>query len=134
MPAVCWAAWQYEGSGAGRCGCQFAPTYPYAIAPRFGAAYQIDSKTVFRAGWGISYGPLVPLLTDPSSSSTGFNTVTIPSPGNGVGAGFLSQPLVFNQTALYGATYDPGLNVVPGGGIQGAPAQWWIETADGLRA
>ncbi len=112
----------YEGSGAGRCSCQFAATYPYAVAPRFGAAYQIDSKTVLRAGWGISYGPLVPLLTDPSASSTGFNTVTVPSPGNGVGAGFLSQPLVFNQAALYGAAYDPGLNVVPGGGIQSAPA------------
>ena len=112
----------YEGSGPGRCNCQFAATYPFAIAPRFGAAYQIDSKTVFRAGWGISYGPLVNLLTDPSSASTGFNTVTIASPGNGVGAGFLSQPLGFSQTALYAATYDPGLNVVPGGGIQSAPA------------
>jgi len=112
----------YEGSGTGRCNCQFAPYYPYAIAPRFGAAYQLNAKTVIRGGWGLSYGPLVPLLTDPSSSSMGFNSVTIPSPGNGVGAGFLSQPLVFNQTALWGAAYDPGLNVVPGGGIQGAPA------------
>ena len=97
----------------------FAKYYPFAIAPRLGVAYQIDSKTVFRAGWGLSYGPLVNLLTDPSASSMGFNTVTVPSPGNGVGAGFLSQPLVFNPTALYGAAYDPGLNVVPGGGIQG---------------
>jgi hypothetical protein len=112
----------YEGSGSGRCNCQFAATYPYAVAPRLGAAYQFNSKTVFRGGWGFSYGPLVPLLTDPSAASTGFNTVTIASPGNGVGAGFLSQPLVFNPTALYGAAYDPGLNVVPGGGIQAAPS------------
>jgi hypothetical protein len=112
----------YEGSGTGRCNCQFAATYPYAIAPRFGAAYQLNPKTVIRAGWGVSYGPLVNLLTDPSAASTGFNTVTVPSPGNGVGAGFLSQPLNINQTALYGASYDPGLNVVPNGGIQAAPA------------
>jgi hypothetical protein len=112
----------YEGSGPGRCNCQFAPIYPFAVAPRFGAAYQLDSKTVFRGGWGFSYGPLVNLLTDPSAASTGFNTVTVASPGNGVGAGFLSQPLNFNQTALYAATYDPGLNVVPNGGIQAAPA------------
>ncbi len=112
----------YEGQGPGRCNCQFASEYPYAIAPRIGAAYQINSKTVIRGGWGFSYGPLVPLLTDPSASSMGFNTVTIPAPGNGVGAGVLSQPLVFNQTALFGAAYDPGLNVVPGGGIQAAPA------------
>ena len=84
----------YAGSGPGRCNCQFAPYYPYAVAPRLGGAYQINAKTVIRGGWGFSYGPLVALLTDPSASGTGFNTVTIPSPGNGVGAGFLSQPLV----------------------------------------
>ncbi len=112
----------YEGKGPGRCNCQLAKYYPFAFAPRLGVAYQIDSKTVFRAGWGFSYGPLVNLLTDPSASGMGFNTVTIPSPGNGVGAGFLSQPLGFNPAALYGATYDPGLNVVPGGGIQNSIA------------
>ena len=52
----------------------------------------------------------------------GFNSVTIPSPGNGVAAGIMSKPLVFDQNALFGAPYDPGLNVVAGGGIQGAPA------------
>ena len=52
----------------------------------------------------------------------GFNSVTIPSPGNNVAAGMMSKPLVFDQNALFGAPYDPGLNVVAGGGIQGAPA------------
>jgi hypothetical protein len=37
-------------------GRNFANNYPYAIGPRLGAAYQITPKTVFRAGWGISYG------------------------------------------------------------------------------
>jgi hypothetical protein len=112
----------YAGNGAGRCNCTFAPTYPYAIAPRLGVAYQIDSKTVFRGGFGVSYTPLAALLTDPSASGMGFNSVTIPSPGNNVAAGSLAQPLVFDQRALFGAPYDPGLNVVAGGGIQGAPA------------
>ncbi len=41
---------------ANTCGCQFyQPSYPYAIGPRLGIAYQIDSKTVFRGGWGIQY-------------------------------------------------------------------------------
>ncbi|MBV8845038.1 MAG: carboxypeptidase regulatory-like domain-containing protein, partial [Bryobacterales bacterium] len=41
---------------AGTCNCDFyKPTYPYAIGPRIGVAYQIDPKTVFRGGWGISY-------------------------------------------------------------------------------
>jgi hypothetical protein len=112
----------YAGSGTGRCNCQFASAYPYAIAPRLGVAYQFDAKTVFRGGWGLSYGSLAPTASQPSTSGLGFNTVTVPGPGNGVPAGILSQPLSFNQTALYGATYDPGLFVVPGTAVQGAPA------------
>jgi hypothetical protein len=46
----------YEGSGTGRCNCDFAKVYPFAFGPRFGLAYQITPKTVLRAGIGISYG------------------------------------------------------------------------------
>ncbi len=38
----------------------FASVYPYAIGPRLGVAYQITPKTVFRGGWGISYGQTAP--------------------------------------------------------------------------
>ena len=48
---------KYEGYGQGRCNCAFTSIYPFAISPRLSIAYQIDAKTVFRAGWGISYGP-----------------------------------------------------------------------------
>jgi hypothetical protein len=34
---------------------QFNQNYPFAFGPRIGGAYQIDSKTVFRAGGGIAY-------------------------------------------------------------------------------
>jgi hypothetical protein len=34
---------------------QFNNNYPWALGPRIGAAYQINDKTVFRAGGGISY-------------------------------------------------------------------------------
>jgi hypothetical protein len=37
------------------CGCRFAKNYPWAYGPRFGLAYQINSKTVLRIGGGISY-------------------------------------------------------------------------------
>ena len=37
------------------CNCNFASNYPYAIGPRIGVAYQIDSKTVLRSGFGIVY-------------------------------------------------------------------------------
>jgi len=46
----------YEGDGGGRCNCRFQNNYPYAIGPRIGVAYQINSKTVFRAGSALSYG------------------------------------------------------------------------------
>jgi hypothetical protein len=37
------------------CNCRFGQNYPYAFGPRLGAAYQINSKTVLRAGGGIAY-------------------------------------------------------------------------------
>jgi len=41
---------------ANTCGCPFyQSSYPYAIGPRIGAAYQIDPKTVLRGGWGVVY-------------------------------------------------------------------------------
>lgn len=45
----------YEGSGPFRCNCSFAQNYPYAYGPRLGAAYQINDKTVLRAGIGWTY-------------------------------------------------------------------------------
>jgi hypothetical protein len=112
----------YAGSGAKRCNCQFASTYPYAIAPRLGAAYQLNAKTVIRAGWGFTYGSLAPTASQPSTSGLGFNTITVPAVGSGLGAGVLSQPLVFDQNALYGASYDPGLFVTAGTAVQSAPS------------
>jgi hypothetical protein len=47
------------------CKCNFADNYPYAIGPRLGIAYQIDKKTVLRAGWGVVYNS-----TSTSSGST----------------------------------------------------------------
>jgi hypothetical protein len=46
----------YEGDGGGRCNCQLSHNYPYAFGPRVGMAYQINNKTVFRAGTGLTYG------------------------------------------------------------------------------
>jgi hypothetical protein len=38
------------------CNCQLSHNYPWALGPRVGAAYQINSKTVLRAGAGLTYG------------------------------------------------------------------------------
>lgn len=111
----------YAGSGTGRCNCDLVPAYKKAFAPRIGAAYQLNQKTVFRAGWGLVYGPLSPTAVAPSTASMGFNVVNLPSPGNGVAAGTISRPLTLDQGLLYGAAYDPGLNVIPGAAVQAAP-------------
>jgi hypothetical protein len=39
-----------------RNGVSFANVYPHAWGPRLGVAYKFTPKTVFRGGWGISYG------------------------------------------------------------------------------
>jgi hypothetical protein len=46
----------FEGSGTGRCNCNFANVYRGAFAPRLGIAFQLNSRMTFRAGWGIMYG------------------------------------------------------------------------------
>jgi hypothetical protein len=46
----------FDGHGAGHCNCSLAKNYPWGFAPRLGLAYQINSKTVFRGGFGIVYG------------------------------------------------------------------------------
>ncbi|MCX6613634.1 MAG: TonB-dependent receptor [Acidobacteria bacterium] len=112
----------YAGKGPGRCDCQLLPAYKLAFAPRIGAAYQLNAKTVLRGGWGLVYGPLSPTTVAPSTASMGFNVVNIPAPGNGLAAGTISKPLVLDQGLLYGAAYDAGLNVIPGAAVQAAPA------------
>jgi len=114
----------YEGNGPGRCNCNLASTYPYAIAPRLGVAFQLNPKTVLRGGWGLSYASVAIFnyIGGGNSQGMGFNTLTVPSPGNGVAAGIISQPLVYDSNALYGASYNPGLLVTPGGAVQSAPA------------
>jgi hypothetical protein len=45
----------FEGNGGGRCNCSLAHNYPWAFGPRLGVAYQMNQKTVFRLGAGVSY-------------------------------------------------------------------------------
>lgn len=114
----------YEGNGPGRCNCDLVSTYPYAIGPRLGAAYQITQKTVLRGGWGLIYGPsnIFAYIGGGNSQGMGFNTINFTSPGNGVAAGRLANGLSWDPAALYGASYDPGLLVTPGAPVQGAPS------------
>ena len=114
----------YDGNGPGRCNCDLVATYPYAVAPRIGVAYQLTENTVLRGGWGLVYGPsnIFAYIGGGNSQGMGFNTINFTSPGNGVEAGRLSDGLSWNPTDLYGASYNPGLLVNPGAAVQGAPA------------
>ncbi|HSP66863.1 MAG TPA: TonB-dependent receptor, partial [Bryobacteraceae bacterium] len=68
------------------CNCSFNHNYPWALGPRLGAAYQINSKTVLRMGAGLAYG------TAPNQANLGrsANDFLTHSPsGFGESAGFL---------------------------------------------
>jgi hypothetical protein len=107
----------YEGSGTGRCNCSFTRTYPFAIGPRLGVAWQIDSKTVIRAGWGLVYGqtPVLSYFTT-ATVGVGFNTLSFANSSGLFGdpAYYLKDGLKYDPAALYAATYDPGVRPQPG--------------------
>jgi len=108
----------FEGYGTGRCNCQFTDTYPYAISPRIGAAYQIDPKTVFRAGWALSYGagPNWWYVTNQTLLGVGFDSYTTPSVAFDQTALLLKNGLapMYNKAALYTPTLNPGLGITAG--------------------
>jgi len=52
------------------CGCQFVSNYMYGIGPRIGLAYQINPKTVLRAGWGFAYAPVGDIGISTPNSAT----------------------------------------------------------------
>ncbi len=85
----------YEGYGNGRCNCQFTQTYPYAIGPRLGVAYQLNDKTVLRGGFGISYGQVqtYSYITNASLLGVGFNQIAFSSPSFGTPGATLKNGL-----------------------------------------
>jgi hypothetical protein len=72
-------ATMYEGFGPKKCNCLFGHTFNKGFAPRLGVAYQIDSKTVLRAGWGFVYGRTAPTSTVGALVGAGFNTLNFTS-------------------------------------------------------
>jgi Carboxypeptidase regulatory-like domain/TonB dependent receptor len=106
----------YEGSGAGTCNCTFTKTYPYAIGPRLGVAYQLLPKTVLRAGWGITYVETGVGQSNILSTlgAGGWNTLSFSNPAYGSPALTLSQGLNYNPAALYAQTYNAGIRPSPG--------------------
>jgi hypothetical protein len=105
----------FEGDGPGHCGCPIAHNYPYAFAPRFGAAYQLNSKTVLRGGVGISYY---------RTAMNGYNSLSTGSQNIYRGATFGDPPFTLRDGLPYKIVWpntDPGQ--VPFPGTIASPAQ-----------
>jgi len=115
----------YEGTGAGRCSCEFTSKYPYAVGPRLGLAYQIDTKTVFRAGWGLTYGPTNPfnyIGGIVGGASNEYNTLSFVAPGFGMPAATFAQGLPYTQAQLYPTSLNAGIDPYPG--LTNSPPAW----------
>jgi hypothetical protein len=99
----------YQGFGTGTCNCDsLLQLYKFGFGPRVGAAYQINGRTVIRAGWGFFYGgPSTFLGSAPQSpgAGTGYDTITFSAPKAGTSAlpNGLQGGLPVN-TALFSAT------------------------------
>ena len=98
----------YEGWGAGRCDCVFTTTYPYAVSPRLGIAYQIAPKTVLRGGWALEYGPGA-FGGESSTQGVGWNTLNFSPVSFGQPATTFATGLVYNLSDLYNLSLSPGL-------------------------
>lgn len=110
-------AFIYEGYGPKRCNCTFTEAYPYAFGPRLGVAYQLNEKTVLRAGWGISYSQMGNWWYVTGGSPTlglGFNSIEFSNPAYGEAAVLFKNGLQYNSADLYSASLDPGIRPLPG--------------------
>jgi hypothetical protein len=116
----------FEGNGTGRCNCSFSRNYPYAFGPRLAIAYQINSKTVFRAGWGLTYSggdSWGYMIGGTPVSGLGFNSITN-STGYGFAVSRFQDGIKYNPADLYTATLNPGVAPLPG---TLSPAPGWAE-------
>ena len=114
----------FAGYGPGRCNCEFLKTYNLGFGPRLAAAYQLNSKTVLRAGWGISYGApdqWAYISNNYLINGMGYTTI---SPGNNPQFGYaysqLQNGIVYSPSSLHVVNLNPGINS-PVGAL-GAPS------------
>jgi len=90
-------ALQFAGNGANTCNCSTPVNNYYKnISPRFGAAYQLNSKTVARASYGVMY-----------------------THGNGVGGGTTSLGVLGFSSALGNQVNGSDLSTAPMHGASG---------------
>jgi hypothetical protein len=112
----------YEGDGPGHCGCTMANNYGLALGPRLGVAYQINTKTVFRGGVGVTYAPYTGgrIAGAPGANQT-VNAPGVSDPAMILSGGFTNY--VNGVAVPFRPTWPdlrPGLFPAPGT-ISGAP-------------
>jgi outer membrane receptor protein involved in Fe transport len=107
--AICWVQPHTKDTGKAAASAAFTRTYPYAVGPRLGIAYQLDNKTVIRAGWGIVYGqtPVLSYFTT-ATVGVGFNTLNLSN-----STGLFGDPHCISRMAcsITSATYMPLLMI-----------------------
>ncbi len=72
-------------------GDRFQDTYPFMIGPRFGAAYQLNEKTVVRAGYGLTNSPQIRNDWGFDGFTTGYSA-SIPVNAGTSPTGFVDDP------------------------------------------
>jgi hypothetical protein len=98
------------------CNCSFAKNYYGAYGPRTGLAYQIDEKTVLRAGFGINYSMSQGAL---GQQGTGVgSTLSYSNPNYASAAMALSQGIPLNPVW---PDFRAGVLPVPGSVTGGQP-------------
>ncbi|HYP12898.1 MAG TPA: hypothetical protein VEQ63_03155, partial [Bryobacteraceae bacterium] len=120
----------YAGYGQGRCNCQFGDTYKYAFQPRLGFAYQLDSKTVVRGGWGLSYGQTANFgyISNTPIVGVGFNQLAFNRPANGEAAFTLRGGMPYQIDELYAVSLNPGIRPLAG---QITSPTYWLDPNGG---
>jgi hypothetical protein len=91
----------YEGT----CQCDVAHNYPWAFGPRLGLAYQLNPKTVFRAGAGLVYNG-----TESNNAAAGGlagSSVSITTPSYGFPITTLSQGIPRSVDPPPWPTFNP---------------------------
>ena len=114
----------YEGDGDGACHCRFVKTYPYSFGPRIGASFQINSRTVLRGGWGLTYAQTGngEAVGGSTLGAGGWNTINFQSPAFGEPGALLRNGLSYSLDELYRVNNNPGIRPSPG--QIDAPPQW----------
>jgi hypothetical protein len=95
------------------CKCNFSSNYPFAFGPRFSTSYQLTSKTVFRAGFGVNYN----VVQTPAGNNfsvgdnyfinpDGFGLSAMPQRLQGGFTFYKGNP--FGNTEVIWPVFDPG--------------------------